>query len=255
MPHAWLIGGPRGIGKATLAYRMARFVFAHPDPASAARAQATSLALAAGPSGGAPRRRAGPQRSARARAHRRRQRQAAHRDPGRRRAPHDRLLRLDRGRGRLARLHRGLGRRAERRGRQCAAEDSRRAAGKIPAAGGEPRARPAAADHPLALPPPRAAAAARRRMSRARSPTRSDATPPSPTSRPRRSPPTAASRARSICSAAPRCRCASGSTRMLAALPAVDPRGAACARRRARARRDRADGVRRCGARLAQRAA
>ena len=31
MPHAWLIGGPRGIGKATLAYRMARFVFAHPD--------------------------------------------------------------------------------------------------------------------------------------------------------------------------------------------------------------------------------
>ena len=32
MPHAWLIGGPRGIGKATLAYRMARFVFAHPTP-------------------------------------------------------------------------------------------------------------------------------------------------------------------------------------------------------------------------------
>jgi DNA polymerase-3 subunit delta' len=43
MPHAWLIGGPRGIGKATLAYRMARFVFAHPDP-DTARA-ATSLAL------------------------------------------------------------------------------------------------------------------------------------------------------------------------------------------------------------------
>lgn len=33
MPHAWIIGGPRGVGKATLAYRMARFVFAHPDPA------------------------------------------------------------------------------------------------------------------------------------------------------------------------------------------------------------------------------
>ena len=32
MPHAWLIGGPPGIGKATLAYRMARFVLAHPDP-------------------------------------------------------------------------------------------------------------------------------------------------------------------------------------------------------------------------------
>jgi len=32
IPHAWLIGGPPGIGKATLAYRMARFVLAHPDP-------------------------------------------------------------------------------------------------------------------------------------------------------------------------------------------------------------------------------
>ena len=35
IPHAWLIGGPPGIGKATLAYRMARFVLAHPDPAAA----------------------------------------------------------------------------------------------------------------------------------------------------------------------------------------------------------------------------
>lgn len=34
IPHAWLIGGPPGIGKATLAYRMARFVLAHPDPAA-----------------------------------------------------------------------------------------------------------------------------------------------------------------------------------------------------------------------------
>ena len=40
MPHAWLIGGPRGIGKATLAYRMARFVLAHPDPAHVGRAPA-----------------------------------------------------------------------------------------------------------------------------------------------------------------------------------------------------------------------
>jgi len=45
MPHAWLIGGPRGVGKATLAYRLARFVFAHPDPASAAVRTATSLEL------------------------------------------------------------------------------------------------------------------------------------------------------------------------------------------------------------------
>jgi DNA polymerase III subunit delta' len=34
IPHAWLIGGPQGIGKATLAYRMARFVLTHRDPAS-----------------------------------------------------------------------------------------------------------------------------------------------------------------------------------------------------------------------------
>jgi len=45
MPHAWLIGGPRGIGKATLAYRMARFVLAHPDPAAVAVQNAASLAL------------------------------------------------------------------------------------------------------------------------------------------------------------------------------------------------------------------
>jgi DNA polymerase-3 subunit delta' len=32
MHHAWLIGGRKGIGKATLAYRFARFVLAHPDP-------------------------------------------------------------------------------------------------------------------------------------------------------------------------------------------------------------------------------
>ncbi|MET0631642.1 MAG: DNA polymerase III subunit delta' [Xanthobacteraceae bacterium] len=45
LPHAWLLGGPAGIGKATLAYRMARFVLAHPDPAAAAVQKATSLHL------------------------------------------------------------------------------------------------------------------------------------------------------------------------------------------------------------------
>jgi DNA polymerase III subunit delta' len=45
LPHAWLIGGPPGIGKATLAYRMARFVLAHPDPASTAVQSASSLAV------------------------------------------------------------------------------------------------------------------------------------------------------------------------------------------------------------------
>jgi DNA polymerase-3 subunit delta' len=43
MPHAWLIVGPPGIGKATLAYRMARFVLAHRDPAVPAVRSATSL--------------------------------------------------------------------------------------------------------------------------------------------------------------------------------------------------------------------
>jgi DNA polymerase-3 subunit delta' len=45
LPHAWLIGGERGLGKATLAYRMARFVLAHPDPTEPAVQKATSLAL------------------------------------------------------------------------------------------------------------------------------------------------------------------------------------------------------------------
>jgi DNA polymerase III subunit delta' len=45
IPHAWLIGGPPGIGKATLAYRMARFVLAHPDPAAPGVQAAASLAV------------------------------------------------------------------------------------------------------------------------------------------------------------------------------------------------------------------
>lgn len=32
MHHAWILGGPEGIGKATLAYHMARFLMTHPDP-------------------------------------------------------------------------------------------------------------------------------------------------------------------------------------------------------------------------------
>jgi len=45
MAHAWLIGGPPGIGKATLAYRMARFALAHPDPGAAEVQAAASLAV------------------------------------------------------------------------------------------------------------------------------------------------------------------------------------------------------------------
>jgi DNA polymerase III subunit delta' len=48
VPHAFLIAGPQGIGKATLAYRMARFVLAHPDPDAREVAAAKSLAVDAG---------------------------------------------------------------------------------------------------------------------------------------------------------------------------------------------------------------
>jgi DNA polymerase III subunit delta' len=44
-PHAFLLLGPKGIGKATLAYRMARFVLSHPDPAAAEVRAAASLAV------------------------------------------------------------------------------------------------------------------------------------------------------------------------------------------------------------------
>jgi DNA polymerase-3 subunit delta' len=45
VPHAFLIVGGKGIGKATLAYRTARFVLGHPDPAAAEVKAATSLAV------------------------------------------------------------------------------------------------------------------------------------------------------------------------------------------------------------------
>ena len=45
IPHAWLIGGAAGIGKATLAYRMARFVLAHRDPLAADVQRAETLSV------------------------------------------------------------------------------------------------------------------------------------------------------------------------------------------------------------------
>jgi DNA polymerase III subunit delta' len=45
MPHGFLLAGPKGIGKATLAYRMARFVFAHPDPSEREVQSASSLEI------------------------------------------------------------------------------------------------------------------------------------------------------------------------------------------------------------------
>lgn len=45
--HAWLIEGPEGIGKATLAYRFARFVIRHPEPAAPAVREAKDLSVPA----------------------------------------------------------------------------------------------------------------------------------------------------------------------------------------------------------------
>jgi DNA polymerase-3 subunit delta' len=45
MHHAWLIGGPKGIGKATLAYRFARFALAYPDPKSEMVGRAADLSV------------------------------------------------------------------------------------------------------------------------------------------------------------------------------------------------------------------
>ena len=43
MPHAWLLAGPEGIGKASFAWRAARFILTHPDPSSDAVQKAQSL--------------------------------------------------------------------------------------------------------------------------------------------------------------------------------------------------------------------
>ncbi len=43
--HAWLLTGPEGVGKATLAYRFARFLLANPDPSSQAVQEARDLSV------------------------------------------------------------------------------------------------------------------------------------------------------------------------------------------------------------------
>ena len=45
LPHAWLIGGMEGIGKATLAWRFARFVLANPDSDARAVQEAPDLSV------------------------------------------------------------------------------------------------------------------------------------------------------------------------------------------------------------------
>ncbi len=43
--HAWIIGGPEGIGKATFAYRIAKFLLANPDPSAPAVQAARDLSV------------------------------------------------------------------------------------------------------------------------------------------------------------------------------------------------------------------
>jgi DNA polymerase-3 subunit delta' len=45
MHHGWILAGERGIGKATLAFRLVRFIFAHPDPDAPAIAAAADLSV------------------------------------------------------------------------------------------------------------------------------------------------------------------------------------------------------------------
>jgi DNA polymerase-3 subunit delta' len=45
LPQAWIIGGAEGIGKATLAWRFIRFLFANPDPRSERVAHARDLSV------------------------------------------------------------------------------------------------------------------------------------------------------------------------------------------------------------------
>jgi DNA polymerase-3 subunit delta' len=45
LPQAFILGGPQGIGKATLAWRMARFLAAHPDPRAPEVLSAKNLAV------------------------------------------------------------------------------------------------------------------------------------------------------------------------------------------------------------------
>src|SRR5208282_2255246 len=45
LPQAWILGGSQGVGKPTLAWRIARFLAAHPDPSAPAVQQAKNLAV------------------------------------------------------------------------------------------------------------------------------------------------------------------------------------------------------------------
>lgn len=53
LPHAWLVTGPQGIGKATLAYRFARYLFTHPPIDDAGPGLFGDMPVATPPEGGA----------------------------------------------------------------------------------------------------------------------------------------------------------------------------------------------------------
>ena len=46
LPQAFIVGGPPGVGKATLAWRLARFLLVNPDPAAAAGEATADLFVA-----------------------------------------------------------------------------------------------------------------------------------------------------------------------------------------------------------------
>jgi hypothetical protein len=140
VPPAWLIGGPRGLGKATLAYRFARILLSGTkiDPQAALPLQMASthpiFRLVAA---------------------------QAHPDLMVLRRPYDekakRLkanipLRPSRRRRRLPGLHRRCGRFAERQCRQRLAQDLGRATRTQRLPPHRPCARPPLTHHPLALP-------------------------------------------------------------------------------------------------------
>ena len=131
IPHAWLIGGAQGIGKATLAYRMARFVLAHRNPLAPGVQRAETLSVdpsdpaarhvAAGAHGGLLTLERTPNEKGVMRTF-----IVLDQDSG-----NHPLFRLDRRGGGLAGLHRRHRRRTQSAGCERAVEDSRGAAAAI----------------------------------------------------------------------------------------------------------------------------
>ena len=152
VPHAFLLVGPKGIGKATLAYRMARFVLAHPDPAAPEVQAATSLAV--DPEHPVARRIAAQAQGdllilERTLNDKGVLRQQIAVDDVRRTVS---FFGSTAGRGRMAHRHRRCGRRAQPLRRQCAAQGAGRAAAARAVAAGQPFRGARAADAALALP-------------------------------------------------------------------------------------------------------